>query len=377
MVNTEWTRDRFERSVSHRCVKTKGKDIWPSYASDFEMAAIVAAEEGVSPVPAWAEEIVEHAITWPPLWCPHYLFPEPFLDVVTAIGKQQATFVHGCYTVRRERKERLVDYVFCLDAWLSGASAREAAAELAFRKRSGPDWDRVCTNLWGILGDQNQLKELLIRRMVHRQRWWLKTTTWDDDRRDRYCCDQYLGNIAGAGDSYGNPGFCDPYFGELKVPSVKATKAQLVESYPEWQRTWDAIENSQLCAPKAFRFLERLIWFTGQCVPYSKERKGIPSFLQCEDTYPDSTAFGDCAQRLLVALREAAVMNPPSNKLGEDVRRRAGEITAVKSWLLRLFARKLEVHALAFRRPAPSQMSGQAGTLSIDHEADGQHPPAN
>jgi len=50
---------------------------------------------------------------------------------VTAIGSGKApSFVHSCYTVDRERKERLADYVFCLDAWLGGASSQEASAEL-------------------------------------------------------------------------------------------------------------------------------------------------------------------------------------------------------------------------------------------------------
>src|SRR5208283_5326807 len=140
MVSDEWTRERFQRSVSSRCVAIKGADSWIPFASDSEMAAIVAAEESVSPVPEWAEQIVDHAIKWPPLWCPHYLFPQPFLDIVTAIGKQQPpAFVHGCYTVSRERKERLMDYVFCLDAWLGGASWEDAAAELTFQRRTGPE----------------------------------------------------------------------------------------------------------------------------------------------------------------------------------------------------------------------------------------------
>jgi hypothetical protein len=133
MVADSWTRERFERSISSRCFRMEGADIWPDYAADTEMAAIVAEEEALAPVPEWAADIVERNIMWPPLWCPHYLFPEPFLDVVSAIGRQEPGFVHGCYTVSRERKERLVDYVFCLDAWLGGATARQGSAELAFR----------------------------------------------------------------------------------------------------------------------------------------------------------------------------------------------------------------------------------------------------
>jgi hypothetical protein len=359
-----WTKERFESSVSFRALEIRGMDIWPSFENDTEMHALVAAEENIRPIPKWAEETVEQAIKWPTLWCPHYLFPQPLLDVVAAIGNEEAMpFVHSCYTVGRERKERLADYVFCLDAWFKGATNEQASSELRFRNRTDVNWDKVCSAVWSVLGQKTEIKELLVERMLHRQRWWLKTSTWDDDRRDKYCTDQYLGDIRGDGDSYGNPGYCDPYSAETETPHSKRLKQRLDQQYPDWQGTWGAIEHSHLCAPKAFRFLERLIWFIGKGEAYSKEQKVIPGFLECEDTYPDTSGFSKYASQFLVAVRKAAKADKPSNLIDTQVVELAGDMTATKSWLLRLFARKLELHAATFQPGEADRKAGKAGRL--------------
>ena len=304
------------------------------------------------PIPAWARDIVERSINFPP-FCPHWAFPSPYLEVLDAIGTHTpAAFVHGCYTVNRERKERMLDYVFCLDAWLAGAEPIQAASELTKRGNPKADWQRICSDLWNVLGKRSELKEFLLRRIAHRQRWWIQSLVWDDDSRDVYCRDQYLGDVncrrIGYG-HYGNPDFLDPYFAELQVPEVKRLEKRLSEICPDWEWFRSFIHDSWLCAPKAFRFLERLLWCVGKekravSLPSHPLEDGdkVPGFLQCEDTYWNSTEGKKTVIAFVCGVRQWVAARGSTDKLAFDIHRRLGDHTPVKLWLVRLYLRKLE-----------------------------------
>ncbi|MHB1294243.1 MAG: hypothetical protein ACYC4R_04510 [Anaerolineae bacterium] len=140
---TRALKDTYEASVTSRCWAYTpyevGWDGCPELRADADMAEILCLEAALAPVPTWAQAIVERSINFPP-FCPHYAFPQPYLDVLDAIGRQQPpTFVHGCYTADRQRKERLADYVLCLDAWRAGTFAEEAAGEVSRRSAHQAD----------------------------------------------------------------------------------------------------------------------------------------------------------------------------------------------------------------------------------------------
>jgi len=348
----QWSKEVYEESVSSQCwYCTPYEEGWercPELQADDELRQLVEMEHQLRPIPVWAAEIVARAINYPPLWCPHYSYPQPYLEIVDAIGSQTPLgFVHGCYTVDSRRKARMQDYVFCLDAWLAGVGADDAANEIMRRGCQGVDWRAVCRDAWEVLGERSELKELLVERLLHRERWWIKAMVWDDDARDRFCQDQYLGDTTGAGDTYGNPRFADPYFAELETPRVRRMEARLSELCPDWQSTWGAINDTQLCAPKAFRFLERLIWSIGKgrklSLPSSplEQSDVVPGFLRCEDTYPDQREAASWFSAFLTALREWAHGADAVEGLASEVRCRLGERTPVKAWLVRLLVRKL------------------------------------
>jgi hypothetical protein len=50
--------------------------------------------------------------------------------------------------------------------------ARELSA-LGYRRI---DWDAVCADLWDVLGEHGELKDLLVERLIMLERWAIKKT---------------------------------------------------------------------------------------------------------------------------------------------------------------------------------------------------------
>lgn len=343
-----WNRQAWERAVSARCwwytpydagwngCKEHGRDL----AADAELRDIVRMERELGHVPAWARAVVERNINYLPP-CGHCHFPLAFTDVVDLIGRERAPdFVHTCYTANRDRKERAQDYLFCLDAWVAGARAGDAARELAIRTRPGPDWPRLCHDLWQVLGERTELKELLVERTLHRYRWWVKTLAWDDDARDAFGRDMYLGDVRGSRDAYGNPDFLDPYFVEPQTPRVQRLEKRIAALTADWGFFKDCVDDSWLCAPKTFRFLERNLWGIGKqrsCLP----DEAVPGFLQCEDTYPRRDEAVRWWREFTAALAAWWQGEPPVGQIAADAAGRLAAHTPVKQWLVRLYVHKL------------------------------------
>ena len=359
MSASQWTKDAYEHSVSSRCwwftPYDAGWDESHKYGvdmrSDDELREIVEMERALGDVPDWARRIVEISINFLPP-CGHYLFPQAYLETVSAVGSETPpTFIHGCYAVERDRKERMQDHLLCLDAWLAGTDPETAARELASRKHPHPDWSTVCADLWRVLGEPTETKKLLVERTLHRHRWWLKSMVWDDDARDVFCGDQYLGDVRCEADQYGNPDFCDPYLAESMSPRVRYVEARLAEICCDWEWFRTVIEQSWLCAPKAFRFLERLLWCIGKeqrvvALPHDPpgSTEQVPGFLQCEDTYPNSDDTARWWRAFAAALEAWWRGEDASGEVAADVAERLGEPTSVKQWLVRLLVRRLELY---------------------------------
>ena len=349
MAHFAWSRQVYEASISSRCwwytAYSAGWDKSHEYGHDLrtddELQEIVRMEGETAPIPNWAQEIVTRAINFVPP-CGHYRFPLPYLDLIAAIGDETPPrFLCGCYTAEAGRKRRMTDYLLLLDAWLAGAGPGDAARELRLRQHDGLDWQSICDTCWEVLGERNEGKELLIERVLHRQRWWLKSLTWCDDHRDVFGRDAYLGDVRVTHESYGNPPSGDPFFTELQVPRVTRLEARLAEVCPEWPTMKTRIECSWLCAPKAFRYLERLLWDIGMGRP-SALTDAVPDFLHVEDTYlavqEDAPAWWDACQRALHGWWRGETLH---GAVAVEICRRLKTPTPVKYWLVRLLARRL------------------------------------
>lgn len=360
---SNWCKETYEASASSRCWSfTPYEDGWDAgrkrrwdLSADEELKAIVAMELALGGAPGWAARIVETSFLWLPV-CGHYLFPLPYVECVSAIGSETPPeFVHGCYTIDAEQKLAMQDYCLCLDAWLAGAAPEAPARELAALGHRRIEWHAVCRDLWDVLGERTELKETLVERLLHSQRWKIKSRPWDDDPCSRFGRDAFLGNFSETG--------CDanrwshiarelPGFEEGSSPRVQRLEARLAELCTDWEWFRYTIQYGWLCSPKAFRHLECLLWSIG------KERRAIttrdhrlkgadtvPGFLRCQDTYLNQDEAAAWWREFLGALTAWWQDRDPPGQAGADVTGRLGQRTPVKRWLVRLLARRCEMLA--------------------------------
>ncbi len=358
-----WTKQDYEASVTSRCWRYTPLDApWKEIQGSSELREIFEEEAALDRVPEWAEEIADRMIGSPLPPCGHYTFPKPILQVLDAIGKEKCPeFFMGCYTADSQRKTLMSYYVYCLDAWLKRAPLTVASAELAMRHDLGKNWPQIIQAIYETIGERSQPKELLVQRLVHRLRWWIKTLIWTDDKRDRFMPDVYMGDVRGDEKnwgSYGNPPYGDPFFAERELPQMEELSRKICETVPGGKDILFSIEHTWLCAPKAFRYVEKIILKIG-----SIGRDGDPeaetSVLDCEDTYPD---LKSCCEWY------AGFMSSVESRLEGDSEAldELGTITPVKHWLVRILRQKLKLYEEdSFGRLVGTKPAGKSGTRII------------
>lgn len=337
--NTKWSKKVYEGSITSQAwwyTPFDGGKWSDVVAADDEIRGLVEMEMELDLIPGWAEEIAKVWIRYVPP-CGHYRFPEPMLQVLDAIGSESVPpFRHSCYTVAGERKRNMMDYCFCLDAWLAGTTPEGAARELKAMGHRKIDWDQVCRQTWEVLGERAEWKDLLIERELIHLRLWIKFPFWDDDGGDRFCRDHYFGDMFI--DDMGRPNYD---LGASK--RVKELTGKLAKVCPHWE--WFSrvlFDEWWLCAPKAFRFLERDLWAIGKGRPWQKGEQ-IPGFLQVEDTYPSQKEAAEWWSPFCGVLDGWYKGKPENGSVAEDVNTRLGDPTPVKKWLARLYLRKLKM----------------------------------
>jgi hypothetical protein len=354
----EWSQGAYERSLSSRCWWcTPYDEGWchSGVPTDDELRQIVAMEQALGPLPEWARQMAEVAIRFVPP-CGHYLFPRGYLQVVAAIGAEdsRAPLHSYCFAVESGRKRDFQDYCLCLDGWLAGADPQAIARDLMALGQRRIDWRAVCADLWQVLGAHTEMKDLLVERTLHQQRWWIKSCAWPGDPAE-FGRDQYLGDYAetgwpGAGE--GNPELALPTFRQDTSPRVQRVEQRLAEICPDWHWFRDVIGWSWPCAPKAFRYLEKLLWCIGRERPVIslpsfplENPEEVPGFLRCEDTWPDPDLASTWWEAFLSALRGWWRGQPEKGEVADEIARRLGERTPTKRWLVRLLVRRLEMAA--------------------------------
>ena len=342
MNDTLWSREAWDASISARAYNS---DWWGELTPDkeselwAEMRSIFEEEKAISDIPEWASEIVVRMMELP--MCGYYAYPANVTQIIDAISaKQCPDVVMRCYTVDPGRKVLLSYYVYCLDAWLKDAPLSSVVAELSLRDQLGKSWEEIASAIYRTLGEKSEIKEITVERLVHRLRWWIKSLIWSDDRRDRFLLDVYSGDISGDEENwgaYGNPPYGDPYFAELKLPHVKAIEGRILVDAPDGKKLLERIHSTWLCAPKVFRYLEKLIVEIG-AIGSEVSPEEAPPILQCEDTYPDFDANHEHFTDLLEGLRLWLDGH-------EETRPSLGEASPVKRWLVHLLWHKLVFHA--------------------------------
>jgi hypothetical protein len=170
--------------------------------------------------------------------------------------------------------------------------------------------------------------------------------TWDDDARDRFYQNESLGDTECLGDHYGNPQFRDPYWTELRTPEVQELESRLASVCPEWPWYRDKLHSTWLCGPKAFRYVERIIWSIGhldEAHALATQDFDVPRFLDCEDTYANMADVVPWFADAIAACREFRVHEEGQNPRQRELLVRLGAHDPAKEWLVGLFSRKLRL----------------------------------
>jgi len=158
-----------------------------------------------------------------------------------------------------------MDYCLFLDTWLAGAGPEAASRELTLLGHRKVDWEVGCADLWQILGPREEWRELAVERVLHLLRFWVKFAVWDDDRASQYGRGEYVGTCKGLSRPFEEIDMLLPAFDEASSPRLRRLEERLASACPSALR-WDDtfVPVWWLCAPKAFRFLERNLWQIGQ-----------------------------------------------------------------------------------------------------------------
>ncbi len=363
-MTTAWTQEEYERSLSSRCWSwTPYDDGWDNCLKwggdlqhDAELQAIVAMEASLGDLPAWVEPIVNGAINCVAP-CGHITFPLSYLDALRAIGtKQNPPLRHTCYTVDHAHKLRLQNLCLLLDAWLADTTVEDVAVELQHRETAGWDWSVIAAGLWDALGGHAEMKDLLTERLLHRLRWWVKVTVWDDDLDGAWGRDQYLGTRLPADDMVTGNGNRHlgtlPGIRESASPRVQRMESRLAEICPDWHffRTV-IVDFTWPCGPKAFRYYEKLLWCIGRerqviSLPSFKlaDPEPVPNYLGPLAAPPDTIAANAWWNAFLAALdawwRETPL---PAGDVASLVAETLGASTPVTRWLVRLYLHRLRL----------------------------------
>lgn len=311
---------------------------WDAMSRDPELNELLRMEFALSSSDDRLKEIAAKTIrTVCP--CGHYTYPMPILKALESIGSETPSdILYTCFHADKQRKTLASDYCFCLDAWLNNACPESAASELNYNNSTNKerDWNEVCNAVWSVLGEHTEKKDMLIESLISELRYWIKMSSWKHGKETEMGRDLYIGDFTVDHVT----GHAEQYIFNYK-PSLK--KRQLSEKLkqiaPEWKQRcfW-------LCAPKAFRYLERTVYEIGT------DRQNyasceIPSYMQCETTYPDheeaAMFFKDAMDGMLRWCNDGM----PENTAAEQIFDLLDEKTAGKRWLTLLLHKRLKMLA--------------------------------
>ena len=342
MTEAAWSREAWNASISARAYNAD----WWDYLTPMkepqlwaELHAIYTEEKALGTIPPWAIEIVTRMMELP--MCGYFAFPDNITQILDAITAQQCPdVVMRCYTADPDRKVLMSYYVFCLDAWVKDAPLDNIVAELELRDPLGKNWEAIATAIYQILDKKTELKRLVIERLIHRLRWWIKSLIGSDDKRNLFMLDFYGGDIRGDIEpwgAYGNSPYGDPYFTELQLSHVKVMEQRILAEAPDGQALLVRIQSTWLCAPKVFRYLEKLIAEIGAIGthPFSGN---VPVFLQCENTYPDFAVSQQQYVRLTEKLHQWLEGTTDQLPIIENP-------SPIQRWLVHILWHKLIFHA--------------------------------
>ncbi|MBN1917606.1 MAG: hypothetical protein JW889_06825 [Verrucomicrobia bacterium] len=358
-----WDRTTYEASLTSRCFSWTPFCEWEArwgdrcLKDDLHVRRLVELEQAASPIPLWAQMVCRQIDAMPPCG---WAIPQHVEAVCTNIGRQdaEACIPPRCYSLGPERLELMARIAVLLDGWVKGLDPDEVAAGLEQLDGHGRPWWCLVHDVWGVLGERQARRVLLARRLLARLRFWLRAPYGpdkaDDNARLGYMYSVSLGKY---------PGW--DYFGfEEHEPEVVDLNERIRRSLDEPQRWIDLITYTWPCAPKAFRFIERLIAAIGRvpadgpCAPTELPNKLPTGLLRIDGTYLDtdtsrgvySTAIAALSDFVGEALRIDARTSGDVDPAWRDrLPRLLGKASPLATWLVALVLVRLVFFEESFR----------------------------
>jgi hypothetical protein len=288
----EWTKQAYQSSITSTCFSSTPYDAgWDARSNidgrilqaDAQMRRLLELEAAVRPVRVWAQQVARQIEKLPPCgWC----FPQAVEAICTNIGAGDpaAAAPAACYTVGPNRLRLMGRYAVCLDGWLKQAAPGAVAAQIEQQAFDQRDWAGIARKVWEVLGEPNSPKVLLVRRLLGRLRFWLRAPFGllksDDNPALGYFYTHAMGRYGG----------WDHFSFERRDPDVVELEERVRCEIDKADRWLELIDSTWPCAPKVFRYLERIICRIGQV-----EEDGDTSPAELDSPLPDGILQADAA----------------------------------------------------------------------------------
>lgn len=368
-MDTLWDRDNFERSITRTCFSSTpydagwdGAEQWDINGTvlqhDDEMRRLLELEWEIRPVPVWGQKIARQIEEMPPCG---WSFPQHVEAVCTNIGSGDAAaaFPSRCYVVGPDRLQLMADYAVCVDGWIKNISSLQVGASLQQNAFDSRDWVGIAAAVWEVLGEPSPPRVLLARRLLQRLRFWLRAPyaplKADDNWRLGYFYDHGMGRSGG----------WDYFSFEEHEPDANELKSQIKAQIPDAERWLELIDYTWPCAPKVFRFVERIVIAIGQIEEHSDvgpdelgSRRAAERILRVEGTYLDSeTSRGlyNAAVSGLAGFLGCSFPGPGMADARRDtgfasrLQRVLGEPSPEKLWLAALLQKRITLFQHSFK----------------------------
>jgi hypothetical protein len=364
-----WNRDTYAASITSTCFSSTpydtGWDGAPQWdidgailQADLQMRRLLELEVAIQPVRVRATQIARQIEALPPCG---WAFPQ-FIEAVCrniGTGDPKAANPSGCYEVGGARLGLMAAYSVCLDGWLKGVAADEVGAALQERSTDGRDWHAISSGILETLGERTKERALLVRRLLARLRFWLRapygSLKADDNPRLGYLYTHAMGRYGG----------WDYFSFENHDPEIADLEQRIRGLMPAADRWLELINCTWPCAPKVFRYIERLIGAIGNAAgpdaapPEPGETPvRTPSF-RAESTYLSSDASRRLYRAALHAL--AAFVSdafptdvmpqslPRDARFAEWLRSLLGETSPQKVWLAALLWKRIRMFEESYK----------------------------
>ena len=365
----EWNRDAYEASLTGQCFSFTPYDAgWDGddglgidggvLQGDGQMRRLLGLERAVGRLVQWSRRVAGQIADLPPCgWC----FPQAVEGICRNIGAGDAAASRpapaACYTVGPARLGLMADYTVCLDGWIKGAPADEVAAELVSHGCDGRDWAAVTARVWDVLGRCEGPKVLLARRLLMRLRFWLRAPYGAGRADKNFRLGYYYTHRMARYEGW------DYFSYERTDLDVVELEQRIRESVDRADRWLDMIESTWPCAPKVFRYLERLVVAMGRVsegetapteldVPLGRGVLGIDR--TCMDSARSRMLFDSAVRALGDAVAgEFPVAETGAAEIDAEwagrLKAMLGDAGPVKTWLTALLLKRILLFEEGFR----------------------------